>query len=112
VTDTRSRRLRGTGAGIAVPAASRQFRPYRRFGNPDWNPGKDIPPRTEKPKSTWRPPGISSRPEDAAGRRAEFARLRQEERLSAAEAGKRVGLTPATAAKYETRRKREAGGAA
>jgi hypothetical protein len=112
MSETRPRRMRATGAGIAVPAASREFRPYHRFGDKSWNPGKDIPPRTEKPRNTWRPPGISSRPGDAAERRAEFARLRQEEGLSVVEAGTRIGLTPATAAKYETRRKREAGGAA
>jgi hypothetical protein len=111
MSETRPRRMRATGAGIAVPAASREFKPYHRFGDKSWNPGKDIPPKADKPRNTWRPPGVPSRPGDAAERRAEFERLRQEG-LSPAQAGERLGLTPATSAKYETRRRREAGGAA
>jgi hypothetical protein len=87
------------------------FKAYHRFGDKSWNPGRDIPPRTQKPKGKWRPTGAQPTREGAAARRAEFSRLRAGN-VSVAEAGEQVGVAPGTADKYEQRRKREAGGAA
>lgn len=92
--------LAGTGAGMAVPSAAGDFRPYVYGGTKHWVP--------EEPRAGTG--GTAAAREQAAERREEFARLRAVVGMSVAEAGKAVGIRPNTAAKYERRRLREGAG--
>lgn len=101
MTVPRSGSLVGKGAGTAVPSAPRDFIPYVYRGNRPWVPEGEPSRRTAG--------GAAGGPEQAAERRAEFARLRAAGRGVYA-AGAAVGIAPDTAVKYERRRRREAEG--
>lgn len=86
------------GRGMASRAPYTAPRPYRWRGTPGWDPANVV-------LSTHPHVGVSQEVlrQEAAERRAEFARLR-EAGVGVAEAGARLGVTRRTATKYEAAR--------
>ena len=97
-----SRLLRGTGISRMVTVDD-SWRPYRRFGDPNWNPAASVPPK-ERQEAPRLPPAAAR--VRAVARMAEFDRLRTEEGLTTAQAGVIVGISESHARKYERLRKR------
>lgn len=93
-----ARRLRGAGVSAVVTVVE-DWKPYRRFRDPDWNPAASAPPKEERREAPRLPPAAARA--RAARRRAEFARLRTEEGLTTAQAGEAVGISDSHARKYE-----------
>ena len=79
------------------------WKPYRRNGDPEWNPAASAPPPRERQEAPRLSPAEARA--RAARRRAEFARLRGEG-LTTAQAGAAVGISDSHARKYERDRKK------
>jgi hypothetical protein len=98
------RLLRGSGVAQQVSVAE-GWKPYRRFGQQDWDPAAVGPMNAPEPGTGFAAERArAARRAMAEARRAEFAEHRAGG-LGVAEAGAAVGVTAATAKAYERLRK-------
>jgi DNA-directed RNA polymerase specialized sigma24 family protein len=104
--------IKAAPAGIARTGTFLEGKPYRRFGNPDWDPAAGL----SEPAAPGR--GLHPAHEALRARQKAAAEARQRkfaahrsEGLSVAEAAGLIGISVKTARRYEAERKR-AGGAA